>query len=200
MFYSLDCVKNKKAKVTHSTVDYYVDGINLNWRYCSSITVHFSFDWLLFFVLFCPVLFGSHFLLCWISPAPCPLGDSRSMAVLSRSVVTLTCPSVLGDYVLLYWEYPDSKRMELIFQYDRWRRSYTNQTKLHLHLTGSTTLAVAGNFSFSLSPALKDGGIYLCEVFLDDMAFSQANKLSVLHGNIFILDFRMSTSSFWYLN
>ncbi|XP_068069960.2 g6f-like isoform X3 [Danio rerio] len=109
-------------------------------------------------------------------------GESRSMAVLSRSVVTITCPSVLGDYVLLYWEYPDSKRMELIFQYDRWRRSYTNQTKLHLQFTGSASLATAGNFSFSLSPSLKDGGVYLCEVFLDDKAFSQANKLSVLHG------------------
>ncbi|KAL0172317.1 hypothetical protein M9458_032628, partial [Cirrhinus mrigala] len=104
-----------------------------------------------------------------------------SVATLSRSPVTLTCPSVLGDYVLLYWEYPDSKRMELIFQFDRWRRSYTNQTKHHLHLIDPASLAAAGNFSFLLSPALKDGGLYLCEVFLDDKAFSQANRLSVLH-------------------
>uniref|UniRef100_A0A672K689 Uncharacterized LOC107582041 n=1 Tax=Sinocyclocheilus grahami TaxID=75366 RepID=A0A672K689_SINGR len=109
-------------------------------------------------------------------------GDPRSLAALSRSLVTLTCPSVLGDYVLLYWEYPDSKRMELIFQFDRWRRSYTNQTKPHLHLIDPASLAAAGNFSFLLSPALKDGGLYLCEVFLDDKAFSQANRLSVLHG------------------
>lgn len=112
-------------------------------------------------------------------------GVPRSVAALSRSLVTLTCPSVLGDYVLLYWEYPDSDRMELIFQFDRWRRSYTNQTKPHVHLIDHASPAAAGNFSFLLSPALKDGGLYLCEVFLDDKAFSQANRLSVLHGNIF---------------
>ncbi|KAK2903211.1 hypothetical protein Q8A67_007924 [Cirrhinus molitorella] len=109
-------------------------------------------------------------------------GVPRSLAALSRSLVTLTCPSVLGDYVLLYWESPDSKRMELIFQFDRWRQSYTNQTKPHLHLINPASLAAAGNFSFLLNPALKDGGLYLCEVFLDDKAFSQANRLSVLHG------------------
>ncbi|XP_042627996.1 uncharacterized protein LOC109105872 isoform X1 [Cyprinus carpio] len=109
-------------------------------------------------------------------------GDPRSLAALSRSLVTLTCPSVLGDYVLLYWQYPDSKRMELIYQFDRWRQSNSNQTKPHLHLIDPTSLAAAGKFSFLLSPALKDGGLYLCEVFLDDKAFSQANRLSVLHG------------------
>ncbi|XP_058603038.1 g6f-like isoform X5 [Onychostoma macrolepis] len=109
-------------------------------------------------------------------------GVPRSLAALSRSLVTLTCPPVLADYVLLYWEYPDLRRMELIFQFDRWRRSYTNQTKPHLHLKDPASLAAAGNFSFLLSPAVKDGGLYLCEVFLDDKAFSQANRLSVLHG------------------
>uniref|UniRef100_A0A8C1A9R7 G6f-like n=1 Tax=Cyprinus carpio carpio TaxID=630221 RepID=A0A8C1A9R7_CYPCA len=109
-------------------------------------------------------------------------GDPRSLAALSRSLVTLTCPSVVGDYVLLYWQYPDSKRMELIYQFDRWRQSNSNQTKPHLHLIDPTSLAAAGKFSFLLSPALKDGGLYLCEVFLDDKAFSQANRLSVLHG------------------
>ncbi|XP_077066180.1 g6f-like isoform X5 [Siphateles boraxobius] len=111
-------------------------------------------------------------------------GDPRSMAALSRSLVTLTCPPILGDYVLLYWEYPDTKRMELIFQFDRWRRTSTNKTKHHLHLIDPASLAAVGNFSFTLSPALKDGGLYLCEVFLDDKAFSQGNKLSVLHGYI----------------
>ncbi|KAK7147537.1 hypothetical protein R3I94_010152 [Phoxinus phoxinus] len=111
-------------------------------------------------------------------------GGSRSMAALSRSLVTLTCPPILGDYVLLYWEYPDSKRMELIFQFDRWRRSSTNTTKHHLHLIDPASLAAVGNFSFLLSPALQHGGVYLCEVFLDDKVFSQGNTLSVLHGYI----------------
>uniref|UniRef100_A0A673LA01 Uncharacterized LOC107717418 n=1 Tax=Sinocyclocheilus rhinocerous TaxID=307959 RepID=A0A673LA01_9TELE len=120
-----------------------------------------------------------------------------SLAALSHSLVTLTCPPVLGDYVLLYWEYPDSKGMELIFQFDRWRRSYTNQTKPHLHLIDPASLAAAGNFSFLLSPSLKDGGLYLCKVFLDDNAFNQANRLSVLHVSVltFIFLSRYTKSS-----
>lgn len=126
-------------------------------------------------------------------------GDPRSLAALSRSLVTLTCPSVLGDYVLLYWQYPDSKRMELIYQFDRWRQSNSNQTKPHLHLIDPTSLAAAGKFSFLLSPALKDGGLYLCEVFLDDKAFSQANRLSVLHGNIFLYTSKSQQFFTWHI-
>lgn len=199
--------------MTSSTVDYYVDGINPNWQYCSCITVHFSLDWLLrfLFTLFCLALFVSPFLLCWMNLLS-PLGHftflhypvsstgvPRSLAALSRSLVTLTCPPVLGDYVLLYWEYPDSKRMELIFQFDRWRQSYTNQTKPHLHLKDPASLAAAGNFSFLLSPALKDGGFYLCEVFLDDKAFSQANRLSVLHGSIFCVHLSHNNFLTWHI-
>ncbi|XP_051574160.1 uncharacterized protein LOC127452603 isoform X2 [Myxocyprinus asiaticus] len=109
-------------------------------------------------------------------------GVPRSLATLSHSMVTLECPPVTGDYVLLYWEHPDSSGMELIFQFDRWRLSFTNQTKSNLYLINSTSLA-AGNFSFLLRPAMNDGGLYLCEVFLDDKAFSQSNRLSVLNGN-----------------
>lgn len=107
------------------------------------------------------------------------------MASISHSLVTLSCPPVLGDYVLLYWEHPDSTEMELIFQFDRWRRSFTNQSLPHLHLIEPTTLAAAGNFSFLLKPALANGGRYLCEVYLNDKAFSQQSKLSVLHGKPF---------------
>ncbi|KTF88811.1 hypothetical protein cypCar_00012697 [Cyprinus carpio] len=113
---------------------------------------------------------------------PVSSGVPRSLAALSSSQVTLTCPPVLGDYVLLYWVPSDAKQKMLIFQFDRWRRSYTNQTKPRLHLIDPASLAAAGNFSFLLSPAPKDGGLYTCKVFLDDKAFSQANRLSVLHG------------------
>ncbi|XP_052474577.1 g6f-like isoform X5 [Carassius gibelio] len=109
-------------------------------------------------------------------------GVERSLAALSHSLVTLTCPSVLGDYVLVYWVKADTEIMELIFQFDRWRRSYTNQTKPQLRLIDPASLAAAGNFSFLLRPTRMDGGLYLCEVFLDDKVFSQANRLSVLHG------------------
>ncbi|XP_056619539.1 g6f-like isoform X2 [Triplophysa dalaica] len=107
---------------------------------------------------------------------------SRSMASISYSLVTLSCPPVLGDYVVLYWEHPDSTTMELVFQFDRWRRSFTNQSLPHLHLIEPTTLAAAGNFSFLLKPALKNGGRYLCEVYLNDKAFIQQSILSVLYG------------------
>ncbi|XP_065102192.2 g6f-like isoform X2 [Paramisgurnus dabryanus] len=103
----------------------------------------------------------------------------RSLAALSHSSVTLSCPPVLGDYVMLYWEHHEPK---LIFKFDRWRRSYTNESMPHLHLIDPTSLAAAGNFTFLLSPALNDGGLYTCEVFLDDKVYSQGSKLSVLHG------------------
>ncbi len=161
-----------------------MDGINPNGQYCYFITVHFSLDWLHQFLF--SSLFVSHFVTLPFSTYPVSsTGVPRSLAALSRSLVTLTCPPVLGDYVLLYWKYPDTKRTELIFQFDRWRQSYTNHTKPHLHLKDPASLAAAGNFSFLLSPALKEGGFYLCEVFLDDKAFSQANTLSILHGKNF---------------
>ncbi|XP_073728152.1 g6f-like isoform X2 [Misgurnus anguillicaudatus] len=109
------------------------------------------------------------------------LETPRSLAALSYSSVTLSCPPVLGDYVMLYRKRHDSK-MEHLFQFDRWRRSYTNKSMPHLHLIDPASLAAAGNFSFLLIPALNDGGSYLCEVFLDDKAYSQSSTLSVLHG------------------
>ncbi|KAM6968057.1 g6f-like [Aplochiton taeniatus] len=69
--------------------------------------------------------------------------------------------------------------MKLVFQYDRWRGS-SQQAKAQLHLAGPPYEPKAGDFSFLLAPGIKDGGLYICEVFLNDNVFSQRTLLSVL--------------------
>lgn len=73
--------------------------------------------------------------------------------------------------------------MKLVYQYDRWRGS-TMLTELskRLQLAGPPFNAEAGSFSFLLTPGLKDGGLYICEVFLNDNVFSQRTLLSVMKG------------------
>ncbi|KAM6910070.1 g6f-like [Xenentodon cancila] len=107
-----------------------------------------------------------------------------STAIQAQTRFLLTCPSVQGDYVLLYWVSPyASKRinMKLVFQYDRWRGStlQTAQSK-KFQMAGPPYNAEAGSFSFLLNPELKDGGLYICEVLLNDNNFSQWTTLSVL--------------------
>ncbi|XP_040900165.1 g6f-like isoform X2 [Toxotes jaculatrix] len=103
-------------------------------------------------------------------------------ATLAQTSFTLTCPGVQGDYVMLYWGSPDNKKhVKLVHQYDRWRGStlVTTQSK-KLQLAGRPYNAEAGSFSFLLTPGIKDGGLYICEVFLNDNAYSQRTLLSVL--------------------
>lgn len=72
--------------------------------------------------------------------------------------------------------------MKLVHQYDRWRGSILSQSKT-LQLAGPPYNAEAGSFSFLLRPAsITDGGLYICDVYLDDKAFSQRTRLSVLKG------------------
>lgn len=73
--------------------------------------------------------------------------------------------------------------MMLLYNFDRWRGStlVTEQSK-RLQLAGPPYNAEAGSFSFLLTPGLTDGGLYICEVFLNDNAFSQKTLLSVLKG------------------
>lgn len=115
-----------------------------------------------------------------------PTAPSISTATQTQKTLPLTCPSVGGDYVLLYWHPPDirkQKNMRLVYQYDRWRGStiLTEQSK-KLQLAGPPYNAEAGSFSFLLTPGLKDGGLYICEVSLNDNIFSQRTLLSVLKG------------------
>ncbi|XP_041843386.1 g6f-like [Melanotaenia boesemani] len=111
-------------------------------------------------------------------------GQTISTAIEAQTSFHLTCPSIQGDYVLLYWLHPDAKRhsnMKLVYQYDHWRGStlQTEQSK-RLQLAGEPYNAEAGSFSFLLTPELKDGGLYICEVSLNDNIFSQRTTLSVL--------------------
>ncbi|XP_073341705.1 g6f-like isoform X2 [Pagrus major] len=107
-----------------------------------------------------------------------------STATQAHTSFTLTCPAVQGDYVLLYWQPPDARRqtnMKLVYQYDRWRgsTSLTEQSK-RVQLAGPPYNAEAGSFSFLLIPGWKEGGLYVCDVFVNDNAFSQRTLLSVL--------------------
>ncbi|KAM4567494.1 g6f-like isoform 2-T2 [Fundulus diaphanus] len=93
----------------------------------------------------------------------------------------LKCPQVTGDYVLLYWCSSDTKKhsMKLVYKYDRWRGSTSKQSS-KLQLAGPPFEPKSGNFSFILTPDWKDGGLYACEVSLNDVVFSQRTRLSVL--------------------
>lgn len=73
--------------------------------------------------------------------------------------------------------------MKLVYAYDRWRGStLLTETSQRLQLAGPPYNAQAGSFSFLLTPGVKDGGLYICEVYLNDNAFSQRTLLSVLKG------------------
>ncbi|XP_005798888.2 uncharacterized protein LOC102232606 [Xiphophorus maculatus] len=94
----------------------------------------------------------------------------------------LVCPSSQGDYVRLHWLFPDTKnysKIKLVYHYDRWR-GFTSKHSNKLQLAGPPYNPQAGSFSFLLTPDLKDGGLYVCEVSLNDVIFSQRTRLSVL--------------------
>nr|XP_023665762.1 uncharacterized protein LOC111842902 isoform X1 [Paramormyrops kingsleyae] len=104
-----------------------------------------------------------------------------SKACLSYTPVSLPCPPVSGDYVLLYWQHPDKrKEIELVFSYDRWRRRVRNVTKSNLRISLCDS-ARQGELGFVLTPRPEHGGVFICEVFQDDNVYSQSLRLSVLH-------------------
>ncbi|XP_032374612.1 g6f-like isoform X1 [Etheostoma spectabile] len=95
----------------------------------------------------------------------------------------LTCPVVQGDYVRLQWQPPGRRHseMRLVHQYNRWRGStFLTEHSKKLQFAGPPYNAEAGSFSFLLRPEWKDGGLYVCEVILNDNAFMQKTMLSVL--------------------
>uniref|UniRef100_UPI0037E86568 g6f-like n=1 Tax=Semicossyphus pulcher TaxID=241346 RepID=UPI0037E86568 len=107
-----------------------------------------------------------------------------STATQAGTPFPLTCPPSQGDYILLYWQPPDTTRqshMKKVCQYDRWRGSTLLTGKGNrLQFAGPPYNAEAGSFSFVLTPVVTDGGLYICEVYLDDRISSQRTKLSVL--------------------
>ncbi|XP_035991065.1 g6f-like isoform X5 [Fundulus heteroclitus] len=108
-----------------------------------------------------------------------------SAATQAEKSVLLKCPQVKGDSVLLYWCSPDTKKhsMKLVYKYDRWRDSTSKQSR-KLQLAGPPFDPKSGNFSFILTPDWKDGGLYTCEVFLNEVVFSQRTRLSVLKEGV----------------
>ncbi|XP_047216584.1 g6f-like isoform X2 [Girardinichthys multiradiatus] len=105
-----------------------------------------------------------------------------STATQTHKSLLLACPSSQGDYVLLYWLPPDAKKhsmMKLVYQYNRWSGS-TSKHSNKLQLAGPPYDPEAGSFAFLLTPDLKEGGLYACEVYLNDVVFSQRTRLSVL--------------------
>ncbi len=115
-----------------------------------------------------------------------PAGPMISSATQDQTSFTITCPNVQGDYVRLCWLPPDNRRhidAKQVYQYDRWRGSTMLTAKnKRLQLAGPPYNAETGSFSFLLTPSLKEGGFYTCEVFLNDNAFSQRTCLTVLKG------------------
>lgn len=99
--------------------------------------------------------------------------------------IPLTCPSVQGDFVQLYWIPPKFNKqtsiMKLVHNYDRWRVSTQKESK-RIRLAGPPYSAKTGSFSFLLTPDLSDGGVYVCKVYLNDNVFNQSTTLSVLKG------------------
>ncbi|XP_026173276.1 g6f-like isoform X2 [Mastacembelus armatus] len=111
-------------------------------------------------------------------------GRLISTATLAQSPFPITCPGVQGDFVRLHWLPPDTTRqnsVKLVHQYDRWRGStYLSDQSKRLKLAGPPYNAETGSFSFILTPEIKDGGLYICDVFHSDSAYSQRTMLSVL--------------------
>lgn len=107
-------------------------------------------------------------------------------ATSTKTPLILACPKVKGDFVILHWQPPDAVKhnMKLVYQYDRWtgESMVPGKTK-KLWLTGSPVSAVAGSFAFTLSPEVVDGGLYSCDVYLNDDSYTQWTQLSVLKGN-----------------
>uniref|UniRef100_A0A3Q4HSL0 Uncharacterized LOC102799460 n=1 Tax=Neolamprologus brichardi TaxID=32507 RepID=A0A3Q4HSL0_NEOBR len=112
-------------------------------------------------------------------------GPLISTAIQAHTSFLLTCPGVEGDYVQVHWVPPDTRNqnnMKKVFHYDRWRGTLTTNQNKKLQMAGLPYNPEAGNFSFLLTPDLKDGGLYVCEVLLNNNIFSQRTSLSVLKG------------------
>uniref|UniRef100_A0A3Q0RZ37 Ig-like domain-containing protein n=1 Tax=Amphilophus citrinellus TaxID=61819 RepID=A0A3Q0RZ37_AMPCI len=106
-----------------------------------------------------------------------------STATQAHTSFPLTCPGVQGDYVQLHWLPPDSRsqsNMKSVYQYDRWRGTLMTDQNKRLQMAGPPYNPETGSFSFLLTPDWKDGGLYICEVLLNDNIFSQRTLLTVL--------------------
>lgn len=111
-----------------------------------------------------------------------PAGPTIFTATQAKTSFPLTCPTVLGDCVFLYWQSSSSGKKKLVYHYDRWRGNTPSVESANLQLAGSPYNADAGSFSFLYTPGLKDGGLYVCDVLVNEHIFSQWTLMSVLKG------------------
>lgn len=112
-------------------------------------------------------------------------GETIYTAARAQTSIPLTCSGDPGDYVKLYWRPTETHdNMTLVFQYDRWRKLFSpiEQSKT-LELAGPPYNPETGSFSFVLTPWVKDGGLYICEVVHNDSAHGQWTMLSVVKVN-----------------
>lgn len=73
--------------------------------------------------------------------------------------------------------------MTQLYHFDRWRgMNWPTLGGKKLQLAGTPYNAEAGSFAFILKPGLRDGGVYTCNVFLNDNMYSQKTFLSVFKG------------------
>ncbi|XP_034466991.1 g6f-like isoform X2 [Hippoglossus hippoglossus] len=109
--------------------------------------------------------------------------DKSFTATVVQRPLLLKCPGVRGDLVVLQWRPPDKGNNErkVVMQYDRWRgTTHREQPSRRVQLAGPPFNAEAGIFAFRLTPELSDGGLYICEVHLDDKITLQSTTVSVM--------------------
>ncbi|XP_063049544.1 g6f-like, partial [Engraulis encrasicolus] len=109
-------------------------------------------------------------------------GMAQACVCRSRAVVGVSCPALLGDYLLLWWRQADAHSTTLAYQHDRWRQTSTNHTQLRLRLLGPAPTVAVGNYSFLFVPEQKQGGTFRCEVFLNDRVHVQETQVTVINA------------------
>ncbi|XP_039629097.1 g6f-like isoform X3 [Polypterus senegalus] len=115
-----------------------------------------------------------------VSPMRITYGDSQHHAVTAGSDVIIPCHTSGDlDYIFLYWEIPDSTAIELIFEVDLWRGTLNNSKGSNLRMAYADPTQ-SGNYSFLLTPALEDSGIYKCEVFTGNDVSTFNYRLTVV--------------------
>ncbi|XP_053287883.1 g6f-like isoform X2 [Pleuronectes platessa] len=102
---------------------------------------------------------------------------------LVQTPMILKCPGGKGDLVKLQWKPTDRRNsgMKAVMLYDRWRGTTTSpQPSPRVELAGPPYNAEAGSFALRLTPELNDGGLYICEVHLNDKISIQSTTVTVM--------------------
>ncbi|XP_060937778.1 g6f-like [Limanda limanda] len=110
-------------------------------------------------------------------------GEEIFTATQVQRPLLLKCPGGKGDLVKLQWKSTDKRTngMKGVMLYDRWRGTTTSpQPSPRVELAGPPYNAEAGSFAIRLTPELNDGGLYVCEVHLNDKITIQSTRVTVM--------------------